>query len=337
MMSSRSPTRRLPQTCKGIAFQSGDQSHERLTLLGFAAVTNMPYRILERGETLPDGWLPSGTVQWVEEVAGFRVLPESYPSFASAIMFRDTWFSFGRPTHREVFIKPANRYKDYPSRIASLQEPYWPDGPYWCSDVIPAFVNEWRYYITDGRVIYSRWYKGDESECDSPAPELPIRPPSDWSGTLDLGRTIDGRLALIEAHHPFSCGWYGRTSESEVYAHWLWLGWRQIWRARPNSKKRENEASLLKMWRDEASIRFHVRNILAGNFPEVRELAEEHFFSERSFGGKNRVAAMGLGLGRLWGVPPSRTSVLFKSLTFSHQEEVVRVVTEELSKFHPVT
>jgi len=33
----------------------------------------------------------------------------------------------------------------------------------------------------------------------------------------------NGKLALVEANHPFACGWYGK--EHEIYLEWLSKGW----------------------------------------------------------------------------------------------------------------
>ena len=34
---------------------------------------------------------------------------------------------------------------------------------------------------------------------------------------------VNGKLTLVEAHEPFSCGWYGKDYDKYVY--WLIEGW----------------------------------------------------------------------------------------------------------------
>lgn len=98
-----------------------------------------------------------------------------------------------------------------------------------CSEVV-NFVEEWRYYITDGKVVYSSWYKGKSEECDvlPDAPQIDV--PEGFYGTIDMGITDKGQLELVECHHPYSCGWYGRLipDEMEIYTQWLFDGQKYI-------------------------------------------------------------------------------------------------------------
>lgn len=46
-----------------------------------------------------------------------------------------------------------------------------------------------------------------------------------YCGAVDLGTTREGGgLTLVEAHHPYACGWYGTSAEAWVL--WLLEGWR---------------------------------------------------------------------------------------------------------------
>ena len=39
-----------------------------------------------------------------------------------------------------------------------------------------------------------------------------------------MGETEYG-ITLVEAHHPFSCGWYGSQQEEDLYIKWITNGW----------------------------------------------------------------------------------------------------------------
>ena len=43
---------------------------------------------------------------------------------------------------------------------------------------------------------------------------------------VDFGMLENGKIELIESHHPFACGWYGKNHEE--YAKFLTLGWKWI-------------------------------------------------------------------------------------------------------------
>jgi hypothetical protein len=83
-------------------------------------------------------------------------------------------------------------------------------------------VNEWRYYVANGDVVTTGWYRGEDE--DKPAPELPVEWPEGFSGAVDFGELEDGHLALVEAHAPFACGWYGERHED--YARWQLEAWK---------------------------------------------------------------------------------------------------------------
>ncbi len=99
-------------------------------------------------------------------------------------------------------------------------------GPYWLSEIV-QFTNEWRYYVTNGKVVAARWYWGDDVNTPV-APELNIDWPKTFCGTGDFGQYPDGRIALVEAHPPFACGWYGSLGEGEIYVPWLIAGWEYL-------------------------------------------------------------------------------------------------------------
>jgi hypothetical protein len=71
-------------------------------------------------------------------------------------------------------------------------------------------------------VLAAEWYAGDLSE-PYPEPIDRIKIPSDYCGALDFGVFSNGKLALVEAQHPYACGWYGK--DHEKYCQWIIDGW----------------------------------------------------------------------------------------------------------------
>lgn len=58
------------------------------------------------------------------------------------------------------------------------------------------------------------------------APYIKVDYPPDYWGAVDFGETVDGRILLIEEHHPFACGFYGESDKEtiEKYFKWCELG-----------------------------------------------------------------------------------------------------------------
>ena len=177
--------------------------------------------IVRDPKDVPPGYTPSGTVEWVLAVLGKKVVPDYYPDFLQPYLCRKVWKTDEWPLGSKVFIKPADKYKRFTGFVTNGGYSKKKKSPYWCSEVV-HFKNEWRYYISNGKVVSSGWYWGDEVN-QPPPPELPMKLPEDYCRALDFGFLIDGRFALVEAQHPFACGWYG--TNHKAYAQWLIDGW----------------------------------------------------------------------------------------------------------------
>jgi hypothetical protein len=207
----------------GFAWKAGDTSHEVQTMAYVCARLQIPHRGFRRASQVPPGWVPLGSVSWVEQVLGRHNTPDYFPAFARTHLHRficrvDEW-----PRDR-VHVKPADRYKRYPGHIKAAGGRGTRPGPHWASDVV-TIINEWRYYIASGTVLAAHWYEGVPGSVESPPPPLPFTVPSTWCGTLDMGLLDNGNIALIEAHHPYACGWYGTIGSGETYLSWLTSGW----------------------------------------------------------------------------------------------------------------
>jgi hypothetical protein len=145
------------------------------------------------------------------------------PFFTAFFYTRKIWIEYKWPL-KKISIKPADHHKRFTGFVTSGTYSGKKKGPFVCSDIV-HFKNEWRYYVSYGRLIGAYWYWGD---MDDPidAPKIDIKFPCDWCGTADFGELEDGRIELVECHPPFACGWYGRKHEE--YAEFLTLGWRWI-------------------------------------------------------------------------------------------------------------
>jgi len=163
-----------------------------------------------------------GSVEFCEQALGFSPRPDYYPRGLRAMRHRTILYLwedevFGCP----VFAKPGDRYKSAPARVFEVGETA-PGG--WIVSGIVEFRQEWRYYVAGGKVLATGWYDG--TDADEPAPELPIQWPAGFCGAVDFGRLADGRIALVECHHPFAAGWYGENSQAKEYVQWLIEGWK---------------------------------------------------------------------------------------------------------------
>ena len=193
-----------------------------------AIMAQVPRVFVGPSARLPEGFIPAGNVAWVQRHLGRPIPPEYVPPFLGSWLHRKVWTADqwppapagGLPT---VFVKPADRYKRFAGRLYGYAAGRHPKGPFWCSEPV-AFINEWRYYVARGQVLAAHWYKGDEAATPAP-PTLPIQWPGGWCGAADFGQLEDGRIALVEALHPFAWGLYCRTGEGSIYILWLSEGW----------------------------------------------------------------------------------------------------------------
>lgn len=209
--------------CKGFAIQKThcDWEGKSLTIVG--ALEQIPCKLIYDAKHVPDGWVPSGTVKWIEQVLGTRIKPYYFPSFLSKWVSRRVWETDKWPLQR-VFIKPADHHKRFNGFITSGRYSGKKRGPYVCSEVI-SFQDEWRYYISYGKLIGAYWYWGVGDEVKE-APHIDVQWPSDWCGTADFGILTNGEIELVEAHPPLACGWYGKRHVE--YAEFLTLGWKWL-------------------------------------------------------------------------------------------------------------
>lgn len=213
----------------GFALQRDTKSitcnKEDTAIINYCVLKSIPYKFCNRAEDRPEGYIPCGSVRWCENfLPKEKTVPDYYPEFLKDHLYRKVWRSDSWPLGERVFIKPADRHKRFTGFCTNGGYRKKKKGPYWCSEIV-KFVNEWRYYIADGKILTGEWYDGDEVNTPE-APELGITVPGNYCGAVDFGLMVTGELALVEANSPYACGWYGKRNE--LYIEWLVKGWEYL-------------------------------------------------------------------------------------------------------------
>ncbi len=208
------------------ALEANQTGREQLAVMQVATARQLRFRTFKTAESVPPHWIPVGSVTFCEGVLGSRLVPNYLPGFLSAFVKRRTWTSDTLPAG-DVFVKPLDAYKRLTGcpAIEAIGQP----GPFLCSERV-EIVDEWRYYVADGRLLTTGWYAGRDENAPAPDISADFWPPG-YCGAVDFARLADGRLELIEAQHPCACGWYGENPLD--YVEWLACGWRSLQASSP--------------------------------------------------------------------------------------------------------
>jgi len=169
--------------------------------------------------------IPSGSVDWCLKSLGKHITPNYYPQWCKHLLYRNVWKG-DKWLLQKVFVKPADRHKRFTGFITNGTYSKKKKPPFWFSDIV-QFTDEYRYYVTEGKVVFADWYWNEDNPDGTiiQPPQLELDVPNDWSGTIDMGYLATSEFALIECHPPFACGWYGGSNNIEVYMQWLIDGW----------------------------------------------------------------------------------------------------------------
>ena len=214
---------------------SDKHSKETQALAHYNVMDRVGLKFYQRAREVPPDAIPAGSIEWVLECTGWQVEPDYYPEFFQQYLGRKVWKTDEWPMAAGVFVKPADKYKRFTGKLTRGGYHGKKKGPYWCSERV-QFQDEWRYYVANGKLLYIGWYDGISD--DNHPPDIEIAWPADYCGAVDFGTTTDGRFLLVEAQHPFSCGWYGHIVEGRIYGQWLEAGYEYM---RKKHERRTNE------------------------------------------------------------------------------------------------
>lgn len=210
---------------EGFAFSSRDTgSREQMAIATTATLYKFPFKIFQNVKHIPVNWIPVGSVEWCCSYLGRNTKPNYYPEFLLPYLHRKIWQTNEWPLGKKVFIKPSDKDKRFTGFVTNGGYKKKKKGPYWCSEVV-SFVNEWRYYVANGKVLTAEWYQGDEINTPD-APKIDINWPNGYCNAVDFGLDKENKLVLVEANQPFACGWYGKNHE--LYTKWIVEGWKFV-------------------------------------------------------------------------------------------------------------
>ena len=211
---------------QGLCLQLPYQGREVLSAIAGANALGVDYI---RSAAPVQGYVPVGSVEFCAPLFGKEPVHKNFfPDFLSSLISRPMELVVGATgcdLSEPRFVKCADQWK---APVASGVSTRIPPGAWWVSACV-EFRQEWRYYVADGCLLVTGWYDGED--CNEPAPDIGITWPTGFSGAVDIGRLSNGGLELVEAHAPYGCGWYGESSQNELYALWLFEGWssRRFW------------------------------------------------------------------------------------------------------------
>ena len=207
---------------KPFAIQYSDHtSKEASAIIQYCIMERHPYKMVKETKSIHENFIPVGSVEFCIEYLGVKVTPDYYPDFLKEHLHREVYRTSEWPLNKKVFIKPSDKYKRFNGFITNGGYRKKKKPPYWCSEVVD-FVNEWRYYVSNGEILTGEWYYGDEINTPN-APEISLNLPEGYCGCIDFGELSNGNMALVEAQHPFACGWYGK--DYNKYTEWIVNGW----------------------------------------------------------------------------------------------------------------
>jgi len=155
-------------------------SIESQCLILYANEYKIEYRFFSNPLDVPNGWVAYGSVDWVEKALRIKIAPNYYPDFLAHWIKRNIWCQDNWSVDSKIFIKPADINKRFTGFVTSGTWRGKKKGPFWCSDIV-IFTNEWRYYVSNGKVVSAKWYAGTNKNI--PAPELDIEWPETFCGS----------------------------------------------------------------------------------------------------------------------------------------------------------
>lgn len=180
--------------------------------------------------------IPIGNINFVEHFLNRVVKPDYYPEWSKSLWHRLIFYSESKKIFldKDFFVKPADKNKRFKAIITKGCYKGSKKPPYVVSTLIDInhSIGEWRLYVQEGKIIFCGWYSELEIEeqilDNKYINQIQKLIPSDWCGTVDVGFLKSGELVLIECNNPYSCGWYGKIEQFEIYINWLICGYKYL-------------------------------------------------------------------------------------------------------------
>lgn len=180
--------------------------------------------------------IPIGNINFVEHFLNRVVKPDYYPEWSKSLWHRLIFYSESKKIFldKDFFVKPSDKNKRFKAIITKGGYKGNKKPPYVVSTLIDInhSIGEWRLYVQEGKIIFCGWYSELEIEeqilDNKYINQIQKLIPSDWCGTVDVGFLKSGELVLIECNNPYSCGWYGKIEQFEIYINWLICGYKYL-------------------------------------------------------------------------------------------------------------
>ena len=206
-------------------FEKELNNRGRSVLQYYCHLNNIPFSFGGIGDPLPKGFVPVGSIPFVEFYMG-SFKPNYLPHWCRKNISRTIFEN--PPVFEKCFIKPSDQYKRFNGFIGEVSDR--------CKNIectsVVEFLSEWRMYIANGEEIMTWWYSGLESHCDVIPNGLRVDfdIPKGFCGTLDYGILKDGTIEVVECHHPYSIGYYGDLDSKggENYFKFLTEGYKYL-------------------------------------------------------------------------------------------------------------
>jgi hypothetical protein len=172
--------------------------------------------------------------------------PNDYPPSLWRFLHRHVWRStlgtmemrFLQGESQAVFIKPADRCKNFTGRVFSSSEDFRVIGEIsrrqevWCAEPVD-WLAEYRVYVVNQRIVWIALYGGDphrwldDAVLESALAAYHASGEAPAAYGIDFGVLADGRTALVEANDGFSLGAYPKITPT-AYADVLLTRWQQL-------------------------------------------------------------------------------------------------------------
>jgi hypothetical protein len=171
--------------------------------------------------------------------------PNDYPQCLLSYLHRKIWKSTLKDIEQGfltenisfMFVKPADRRKNFSGKVFSSYEDFWHLGnicrrqEVWCAEVV-KWRSEFRVYVIDNKIVSVDNYAGDlNSKIDQTVVESALfayrnsgEAPAAYG--IDFGVLESGETALVEANDGYSLGAY--TIQAQPYTDLLIRRWEEL-------------------------------------------------------------------------------------------------------------